>query len=210
MLALGIDPGTAICGYGVVEMKGGVLRPVFYGSILTDKDWKPEERLRRIHQDISDIVGHFHPDFMSIEKLYFNRNVNTAIPVAQARGVVLLAAAETNLPILEFTPMQIKKSVTGTGAAEKKQVIFMVQRLLGIREKIEPDDTADALAAAICGLNQARILQMQTKSGARIGEILEAQKNPLSKRSPSTMPMGTTTSKKVVQRKGKRRRTEAY
>ena len=173
MLALGIDPGTAICGYGVVEMKGGVLRPVFYGSILTDKDWKPEERLRRIHQDISDIV---------IEKLYFNRNVNTAIPVAQARGVVLLAAAETNLPILEFTPMQIKKSVTGTGAAEKKQVIFMVQRLLGIREKIEPDDTADALAAAICGLNQARILQMQTKSGAQIGEILEAQKNPLSKR----------------------------
>jgi crossover junction endodeoxyribonuclease RuvC len=87
MLALGIDPGTAICGYGVVEMKGSVMKPVFYGSILTDKDWRPEERLLKIHQDVSDIIGHFQPEFMSIEKLYFNRNVNTAIPVAQARGV---------------------------------------------------------------------------------------------------------------------------
>ena len=182
MLALGIDPGTAICGYGVVEMKGSALKPFFYGSILTDKNWRPEERLLKIHRDISDIIGHFHPDFMSIEKLYFNRNVNTAIPVAQARGVVLLAAAEQNLPVLEFTPMQIKKSVTGTGAAEKGQIIFMVKRLLGIREEIEPDDTADALAAAICGLNQARVLQLQAKGGERIGEILEAQRNPLSKR----------------------------
>ena len=167
MLALGIDPGTAICGYGVVEMKGSVMKPVFYGSILTDKDWRPEERLLKIHQDVSDIIGHFQPEFMSIEKLYFNRNVNTAIPVAQARGVVLLAAAEHNLPILEFTPMQIKKSVTGTGGAEKNQIT---------------DDTADALAAAICGLNQARVLQLQAKGGARIGEILEKQRNPLSKR----------------------------
>ena len=78
MLALGIDPGTAICGYGVVEMKGSVMKPVFYGSILTDKDWLPEERLLKIHQDVSDIIGHFQPEFMSIEKLYFNRNVNTA------------------------------------------------------------------------------------------------------------------------------------
>ena len=182
MLALGIDPGTAICGYGVVEMKGSVMKPVFYGSILTDKDWRPEERLLKIHQDVSDIIGHFQPEFMSIEKLYFNRNVNTAIPVAQARGVVLLAAAEHNLPILEFTPRQIKKSVTGTGGAEKNQIIFMVRRLLGIREEIKPDDTADALAAAICGLNQARVLQLQAKGGARIGEILEKQRNPLSKR----------------------------
>jgi len=182
MLALGIDPGTAICGYGVVELRGSLLRPVFYGSILTDKDWSPEERLLKIHQDVSEIISHFHPDFMSIEKLYFNRNVNTAIPVAQARGVVLLAAAEQKLAVLEFTPMQIKKSVTGTGAAEKNQVIFMVQRLLGIRDKIEPDDTADALAAAICGLNQARVLQLQAKGGMRIGEILEEQRNPLSKR----------------------------
>lgn len=182
MLALGIDPGTAICGYGVVEMKGSSLRSVFHGAVLTDKDWTPEVRLKQIHEDILSIIHHFHPDFMSIEKLYFNRNVNTAIPVAQVRGVVLLAAAEASVPVLEYTPMQIKKSVTGTGTASKKQVIYMVQRLLGVRDPIVPDDTADALAAAICGLNRMRILQLQTRGGARVGEILEAQRNPLSKR----------------------------
>ena len=111
MLALGIDPGTAICGYGVVEMQGSALKPVFYGSILTDKDWRPEERLLKIHRDVSDIITHFHPDFMSIEKLYFNRNVNTALPVAQAKGVVLLAAAERRLPTLSTSYMQ---SLTNT------------------------------------------------------------------------------------------------
>ena len=152
MLALGIDPGTAICGYGVVEMQGSRMKPVFYGSILTDKDWRPEERLLKIHQDVSDIIEHFHPDFMSIEKLYFNRNVNTAIPVSQARGVLLLAAAKQKLPVLEFTPLQIKENVTGSGTADKKQIIYVVRKLLDIREDIKPDDTADALAAAICGL----------------------------------------------------------
>lgn len=182
MLALGIDPGTAICGYGLVEMKGSVLRSVFSGAVLTNKDRAPEIRLKQIHDDIAEIIRHFHPEFMSIEKLYFNRNVNTAIPVAQVRGVVLLAAAEAGIPIMEYTPMQIKKAVTGTGAAGKKQVTYMVQHLLGIRAPITPDDTADALAAAICGLNQARILQLQTKGGPRIGAILERQQNPLSRR----------------------------
>lgn len=182
MLALGIDPGTAICGYGVVEMQGSRMKPVFYGSILTDKDWRPEERLLKIHQDVSDIIEHFHPDFMSIEKLYFNRNVNTAIPVSQARGVLLLAAAKQKLPVLEFTPLQIKENVTGSGTADKKQIIYVVRKLLDIREDIKPDDTADALAAAICGLKHARIFQLQTKGGARITDILEAQRNPLSKR----------------------------
>lgn len=161
MLVLGIDPGTAICGYGVVDMTGNKLRPVFYGSVLTDKDMLPELRLKKIYQDISDIIEHFKPDFMSIEKLYFSRNVTTAIPVAQARGVVLLAAANHNLKVLEFTPMQIKQAVVGTGSAKKEQVIFMVQHLLNIREKIKPDDTADALAAAICGINTASTRQWQ-------------------------------------------------
>ena len=161
MLVLGIDPGTAICGYGVVDMTGNKLRPIFYGSILTDKDMLPELRLKKIYQDVSDIIEHFKPDFMSIEKLYFSRNVTTAIPVAQARGVVLLAAATHNLKVLEFTPMQIKQAVVGTGSAKKEQVIFMVQHLLNIREKIKPDDTADALAAAICGINTASTRQWQ-------------------------------------------------
>lgn len=161
MLALGIDPGTAICGYGLVDMTGNKLRPVFYGSILTDKDMLPELRLQKIYQDLSDIIEHFKPDFMSIEKLYFSRNVTTAIPVAQARGVALLAAANHNLKVLEFTPMQIKLAVVGTGSAKKEQVIFMVQHLLNIREKIKPDDTADALAAAICGINTASTRRWQ-------------------------------------------------
>ena len=182
MKALGIDPGTAICGYGIVEMTGDKKKPVFYGSILTDKNLRPEERLLKIYRAVTDIIAQFHPDFMSIEKLYFNRNVNTAIPVSQARGVVLLAAAKQNLPVLEFTPKQIKEAVTGTGTAGKTQVIFMVKHLLNISEDIKPDDTADALAAAICGLNYARVLQLQAKGGARIADILEAQRNPLSKR----------------------------
>ena len=145
MLVLGIDPGTAICGYGLVDMTGNRLRPVFYGSVLTDKDMLPELRLKKIYDDISDIIDHFKPDLLSIEKLFFNRNVTTAIPVGQARGVVLLAAANKGLPVMEFTPMQIKLSVVGTGSATKEQVIYMVMHLLNIREKIKPDDTADAL-----------------------------------------------------------------
>ena len=151
MLVLGIDPGTAICGYGLVDMTGNRLRPVFYGSVLTDKDMLPELRLKKIYDDISDII----------EKLFFNRNVTTAIPVGQARGVVLLAAANKGLPVMEFTPMQIKLSVVGTGSATKEQVIYMVMHLLNIREKIKPDDTADALAAAICGINTASTRRWQ-------------------------------------------------
>ena len=138
MLVLGIDPGTAICGYGLVDMTGNRLRPVFYGSVLTDKDMLPELRLKKIYDDISDIIEHFKPDLLSIEKLFFNRNVTTAIPVGQARGVVLLAAANKGLP-----------------------VIYMVMHLLNIREKIKPDDTADALAAAICGINTASTRRWQ-------------------------------------------------
>jgi crossover junction endodeoxyribonuclease RuvC len=155
MIALGIDPGTAICGYGVVELSGNHLTPLYYGAVITTKDMAPELRLKKIFDDLSDLIKHFHPDIMSVEKLFFNRNVTTAIPVGQARGVVLLAAAMQNLPILEFTPMEVKLSVVGYGKADKEQVTFMVQRILNIREKIRPDDVADALAMAICGLHTA-------------------------------------------------------
>lgn len=153
MLVLGIDPGTAICGYGLVDMTGNHLQPVYYGSVITKKDMRPEIRLKKIYDELLAIINNFHPDFMSIEKLFFNRNVTTAIPVGQARGVALLAAANMGLPVMEFTPMQIKLAVVGNGRASKEQVIYMVMHLLNIREKIRPDDTADALAAAICGVN---------------------------------------------------------
>ena len=155
MIALGIDPGTAICGYGVVEQVGSRLTPLYYGAVITTKDMAPEMRLKKISDDLSELIQHFHPDVMSVEKLFFNRNVTTAIPVGQARGVVLLAAAMQNLPILEFTPMQIKLAVVGYGKADKEQVTFMVQHILNIKEKPKPDDVADALAMAICGLHTA-------------------------------------------------------
>ncbi len=159
MLVLGIDPGTAICGYGVVEQIGNRIKAVQYGAVFTDKNEKPELRLKKIYEEISALIDHYRPDLMSIEKLFFNRNVTTAIPVGQARGVVLLAAANQGLPILEFTPMQIKISVVGTGAATKEQVMYMVQHLLNLQEKPRPDDVADALAAALCGLNTAATLR---------------------------------------------------
>lgn len=155
MIALGIDPGTAICGYGLVELVGNKLRPLHYGAVLTDKDMLPELRLKKIYEELTELILQYRPDVMSIEKLFFNRNVTTAIPVGQARGVALLTAANTGLPVLEFTPMQIKQSVVGTGSATKEQVIFMVMHLLNIRQKIRPDDVADALAAAICCLHNA-------------------------------------------------------
>lgn len=159
MLVLGIDPGTAICGYAVVEQVGNRIHAVQYGAVFTDKDMKPEMRLKKIYEEISALIGHYKPDLMSIEKLFFNRNVTTAIPVGQARGVVLLAAANQGLPILEFTPMQIKSSVVGTGAATKDQVTYMVQHLLNIKEKPKPDDVADAIAAALCGINTASTMR---------------------------------------------------
>ncbi len=161
MLVLGIDPGTAICGYGLVDMTGNRIRPVCYGAFLTDKDMLPELRLKKIYDELTKILAEYKPDYMSVEKLFFNRNVTTAIPVGQARGVVLLAAANRGIPVLEFTPMQIKLSVVGTGSATKEQVIYMVMRLLNIRDKIKPDDTADALAAAICGVNTASTRRWQ-------------------------------------------------
>ena len=159
MLVLGIDPGTAICGYAVVEQLGNKIHEVQYGAVFTDKDELPEMRLKKIYEEISALIDHYKPDLMSIEKLFFNRNVTTAIPVGQARGVVLLAAANQGLKILEFTPMQIKSSVVGTGSATKEQVTYMVQHLLNIKEKPKPDDVADALAAALCGINTASTMR---------------------------------------------------
>ena len=150
MLALGIDPGTAICGYGFVESKGSRLIPRAYGSIFTTPNMKMEDRLLKIHTELDALIKKYQPDVMGVEKLFFNRNVTTAIPVGQARGVVLLAAAQNNLRLVERPPMQIKQAVTGYGKATKQQVIYMVTKLLHLPEPPKPDDTADALAVAIC------------------------------------------------------------
>lgn len=150
MLALGIDPGTAICGFGIVESVGNRLLPRTYGAITTSPKARMEDRLVTLYDGIDALIQAYKPDVMGIEQLFFNRNVTTAIPVGQARGVVLLAAAKNRIEIMEHTPLQVKQSVTGYGKATKEQVIYMVTKLLHLSKPPKPDDVADALAVAIC------------------------------------------------------------
>ena len=150
MLALGIDPGTAICGYGFVESNGSRLIAHEYGALTTSAKARPEDRLAKIYDELDMLIKKYKPDVMGVEQLFFNRNVTTAIPVGQARGVVLLAAAKNGLELVERTPLQVKQSVTGYGKATKEQVIYMVTKLLNLPEPPKPDDVADALAVAIC------------------------------------------------------------
>lgn len=150
MLALGIDPGTAICGYGFVEEKGSRLIAHEYGAITTSPKARAEDRLMTLYDSLDELIKKYHPDVMGVEQLFFNRNVTTAIPVGQARGVVLLAAAKNGLPLVERTPLQVKQAVTGYGTATKQQVIYMVTRLLNLPKPPKPDDVADALAVGIC------------------------------------------------------------
>jgi len=150
MLALGIDPGTAICGYGLVEMQGSRLKAVKYGAVLTSPKSRAEDRLLKIYTELDALINEYKPDVMGVEQLFFNRNVTTAIPVGQARGVILLAAAKNNLELVERTPLQVKQSVVGYGKATKEQVIYMVQKILHLPAAPHPDDVADALAVAIC------------------------------------------------------------
>ena len=150
MRILGIDPGYAIMGYGIIDMKGNNFKVVNYGAILTDKDMEMPDRLKKIYNDLMNIINEFSPDTCAIEELFFNTNATTAIKVGQARGVAILACANSSLEIEEYTPLQIKQALTGYGRADKKQVQAMTKSILNLREVPKPDDTADALAAAIC------------------------------------------------------------
>lgn len=153
MVILGIDPGIATVGYGVVAAEGGTFRAVEYGAILTPAHTMLEKRLKKIYDDISAIIKRHKPDVMAVEELFFNKNVKTAIDVAHGRGVILLAAENSGLDIYEYTPLQIKQNLVGYGRAEKGQIMYMTKLLLGLTETPKPDDTADALAIAICHAN---------------------------------------------------------
>ena len=147
---LGIDPGYAIVGFGVLDYDGVNFSPIEYGAVLTEAGVPFPERLRAIHEDIEFIFNKFKPDCMAIERLYFTTNQKTAIDVAQARGITVLSAAIRNIPVSEYTPLQVKLSVTGYGKAEKKQVMEMTKSILGLAQIPKPDDAADALAIAVC------------------------------------------------------------
>ena len=150
MILLGIDPGLAIVGWGVVDYQNNRFRPIAYGSIQTPAGMETADRLTLIHRDLAAIIDKYRPVQMAVEELFFTKNITTGIRVAEARGVILMTAREKGLSLAEYTPNQVKQAVVGYGGADKRQVIAMVTRILGLPEPPKPDDTADALAIAIC------------------------------------------------------------
>lgn len=150
MIILGIDPGYAIIGWGVIRYERGRFVPLDFGAITTAAGTPFPRRLERIYDELGDVLARHKPDAVAIEKLYFQNNQKTAIDVAQARGVIMLAIHKSGVPAYEYTPLQVKSAVTGFGQAQKPQVMEMTKRLLRLKEVPKPDDTADALAIAIC------------------------------------------------------------
>jgi len=160
MCILGIDPGTATTGYGLIDETQSGLSTLEYGVISTPANMPMDRRLVILYDRLTEIVSSFHPTSCAVERLFFRRNVTTAISVGQARGVILLALAKNLIPIAEYTPMEIKLAVAGYGGAEKKQVQYMVQSILDLKTLPKPDDAADALAIAICHLHSKRIMDL--------------------------------------------------
>ncbi len=150
MVILGIDPGLAIVGWGVLSYTGSRFTPIAYGSIQTKAGLPVEERLSQIYDGLASLIQKYRPDALAVEELFFTSNITTGIVVAEARGTILLCAHQHGVQIFEYTPMQVKQAVVGYGKAEKQQVISMVTMLLGLSAPPKPDDTADALAIAIC------------------------------------------------------------
>jgi len=156
VIILGIDPGTAALGYGIIERTGGRLRPIDHGCLETSPDLSLPDRLVLIHRLVGDLIELHSPDLVGVERLFFSRNAQTAFAVGQARGVVLLAAGQHGIAVREATPNEVKSAVAGYGAADKDQVKRMVGIVLGMAVAPEPDDAADALAVAICVANRER------------------------------------------------------
>lgn len=157
MRILGIDPGTGILGFGVIDYTKGKLSLVDGGVIKTPVKEDDTVRLQTIYEELSDIIAQTKPEEMAVEKLFFAQNVTTAMTVAQARGVVLLAGKQAGLVIAEYTPLQIKQALTSYGRADKKQMQEMVRSVLGLKTVPQPDDCADALAAAICHAQSVKV-----------------------------------------------------
>ena len=157
MVFLGIDPGTAITGYGFIREEAGALQAIAYGAITTPSDWALPQRLVALYRELNRLLALHQPASAAVEQLFFSRNVRTALAVGQARGVVLLALAQAGVPISEYTPLEVKQAVTGYGRADKHQIQDMVRILMGLPEIPRPDDVADALAVAICHLHSSRI-----------------------------------------------------
>ena len=159
MIILGIDPGFARTGYGLIEVNGNSFKMIDYGVIETESGLEFNLRLKKIFEDLNELIKKYKPLAVSVEKIFFCKNTKTAIDVSHARGVVILTASENNLKIFEFTPPEVKRAITGYGKAEKQQMQKMVQILLKLKEIPWPDDAADALALAICAANNFDLYQ---------------------------------------------------
>ena len=177
MIILGIDPGIAIVGWGVIDYGGAGTkpRPVDYGAITTPSTMRTEDRLMVVYEELKTIIKTYSPEAAAIEELFFNTNQKTGIIVAEARGVTILACREGNVPIYEYTPLQIKDSVVGYGRADKHQIIEMVTMFLALKEPPKPDDTADALAVALCHAHTgtSRLADYYNKPTTMAGKIDE-------------------------------------
>lgn len=165
MLVLGIDPGTAITGYGLVREGKERLSLVAFGVVTTPSDQPLPERLQAIHRGLTAVIHEHKPDAAAIEELFFSRNVRTALSVGHARGVVLLALADTGVPIYEYKPLEVKQAITGYGGADKQQVQEMVRMLLNLEHTPQPDDAADAVAVAVCHIHSARMAALIASAG---------------------------------------------
>ena len=161
MTVLGIDPGYATVGFGIIQGDRARQQVVQYGAIRTEAGGPLAPRLKQIYQDACLLIEQFSPDVIAIEELFFNTNVTTGMAVSQARGVLLLAGETMGVPLFEYTPLQVKQAITGYGRAEKQQMMEMVRRLLGMQQIPRPDDAADALAIALCHMRSATNLMMK-------------------------------------------------
>lgn len=161
MLVLGIDPGTAITGYGLVTERGGNTVAVAHGVITTPSDLPLPDRLVLLHRALRALIDQYRPDHAAVEELFFNKNVRTALAVGHARGVIMLTLAQAGVRIFEYTPLEVKQAVTGSGRADKRQMQQMVTLLLGLDHIPKPDDAADALAIGVCHLHSAGITALE-------------------------------------------------
>jgi crossover junction endodeoxyribonuclease RuvC len=163
MIILGIDPGTAITGYGIVKFSGNHFKVLDYGKILTSNKIDLANRLKCIYYSLEELINKYNPDHLAVEELFFNKNTRTALAVGHARGVILLAGAYHNISVFEYTPLQVKQAVVGYGRAEKKQVQEMVRIILNLDEIPKPDDVSDALAITICHAHSFRMNRLTFK-----------------------------------------------
>lgn len=163
MLVLGIDPGTATTGFGLVEGGRGREKLIRYGVIKTSSTMGMPQRLAKINRDYEQLLNEYKPDAVAVEQIFHHKNAKTVITVAQSRGVIIMASALREIYVAEYTPLQVKQAVTGFGNADKKQVQIMVQKILGLSEAPKPDDAADALAIALCHLHSHRLGKLLEK-----------------------------------------------